>query len=87
MPDEMVAAGAVKEHRALVTENVQDFQPLEAVAHARQKPFPTLILTTGLIQLAVLSLVLGLVIEAVSGSRREFKRMRYLDLPPPNRHS
>ena len=46
MPDEVVAAGALKEDRALVTENVQDFQRLEEATCARHEPFPVLILTT-----------------------------------------
>ena len=48
--------------------------------------FPTLILATAIMQLAVLSVVCGLIIDAVSGSRRELKRLRYLDLPAPDRH-
>jgi hypothetical protein len=31
-----------------------------------------------------MSLACGVILEAVSASRREFKRMRYLDLPAPD---
>jgi hypothetical protein len=34
-------------------------------------------------QLAFMSLVCGIIIEAVGASRREFKRMRYLDFQAP----
>jgi glycosyltransferase involved in cell wall biosynthesis len=44
---------------------------------------PTAILAASIMQLAFLSLICGLIIEAVSASRREFKRMRYLDIPAP----
>ena len=43
--------------------------------------FPTAILSAAVMQLAFLMLVCGLVVDAVSGGRREMKRMRYLDLP------
>lgn len=42
--------------------------------------FPTAILSAAVMQLAVLMLVCGLVVDAVSGGRREMKRMRYLEL-------
>ena len=45
--------------------------------------FPTAILAASIMQAAFLSLVCGIIIEAVSASRREFKRMRYLDIPAP----
>ncbi|PTM53463.1 glycosyltransferase involved in cell wall biosynthesis [Phreatobacter oligotrophus] len=53
--------------------------------------FPTAILSAAVMQLAFLMLVCGLVVDAVSGGRREMKRMRYLDLPalacePPAAH-
>jgi len=53
--------------------------------------FPTAILSAAVMQLAFLMLVCGLVVDAVSGGRREMKRMRYLDLPalasePPATH-
>ncbi len=41
---------------------------------------PTAILATGLVQLGVLSLAIGLVLDSLARSRREAKRMRYLDL-------
>jgi glycosyltransferase involved in cell wall biosynthesis len=47
---------------------------------------PTAILAASIVQLGFLSLVCGLVIDAVSSSRRELKRMRYLDLPAPGYH-
>jgi glycosyltransferase involved in cell wall biosynthesis len=46
--------------------------------------FPTAILAAGIIQIGFLSLACGLVIEAISSTRRELKRMRYLDLPSPD---
>jgi len=42
--------------------------------------FPTAILSAAVMQLAFLMLVCGLVVDAVSGGRREMKRMRYLEL-------
>jgi glycosyltransferase involved in cell wall biosynthesis len=45
--------------------------------------FPTAILAASIMQLAFMSLVCGIIIEAVGASRREFKRMRYLDFPAP----
>lgn len=45
--------------------------------------FPTAILAASIMQLAFMSLACGIIIEATSASRREFKRMRYLDLPAP----
>jgi glycosyltransferase involved in cell wall biosynthesis len=44
---------------------------------------PTAILAASLMQVAFVSLTCGVIIEAVSASRREFKRMRYLELPGP----
>ena len=41
---------------------------------------PTAILATGIVQLGVLSFAVGLVVDAIARSRREAKRMRYLDL-------
>ena len=41
---------------------------------------PTAVLATGLVQLGVLSLAIGLVLDSLARSRREAKRMRYLDL-------
>jgi glycosyltransferase involved in cell wall biosynthesis len=45
--------------------------------------FPTAILAASIMQLAFLSLTCGIIIEAISATRRELKRMRYLDLPSP----
>ena len=44
---------------------------------------PTAILAGGIMQLAFMSLTCGIIIEAISDSRREFKRMRYLELSAP----
>ena len=44
---------------------------------------PTAILAASIVQVAVLSLTCGIIIDAVSASRREQKHMRYLDLPAP----
>ncbi|HEU4660581.1 MAG TPA: glycosyltransferase family 2 protein [Pseudolabrys sp.] len=41
---------------------------------------PTAILATGMVQLGILSFAVGLVLDAIARSRREAKRMRYLDL-------
>jgi hypothetical protein len=45
--------------------------------------FPTAILSTGIMLLAFLSLVCGLVLDTVTHSRREMKRLAYLDIPAP----
>jgi glycosyltransferase involved in cell wall biosynthesis len=44
---------------------------------------PTAILAGGIMQLAFMSLTCGIIIEAISDSRRELKRMRYLELSAP----
>ncbi|MBY0298363.1 MAG: glycosyltransferase family 2 protein [Methylobacterium sp.] len=44
---------------------------------------PTAVLAAGLMQLAFMSLTCGVILDAVGASQREFKRMRYLDLPAP----
>jgi glycosyltransferase involved in cell wall biosynthesis len=44
---------------------------------------PTAVLAMGLVQLAMLSGAVGLILQEVAQSRRELKRMRYLDLPAP----
>ena len=44
---------------------------------------PTAILATGCMLLAFLSLFCGLVLDTVTLSRREAKRMRYLEIPAP----
>lgn len=41
---------------------------------------PTAILATGIVQLGVLNFAVGLVVDAIARSRRETKRIRYLDL-------
>ncbi len=46
--------------------------------------FPTAILATGLMILAFTSFVTGLVLDALTLSRREFKRLHYLALQGPN---
>ncbi len=43
--------------------------------------FPTLILTTGLGVCAVLSILAGVLLEAVAISKREMRRLRYLSIP------
>ena len=45
-PDEEVWLQAIETRRTLVTENVQDFVPIEAAALARGEPMAPLILTT-----------------------------------------
>ena len=37
----------------------------------------------GLLQMAMLSGACGLIIQEIAASRRELKRLRYLDLPSP----
>jgi glycosyltransferase involved in cell wall biosynthesis len=44
---------------------------------------PTAVLVMGLVQVSLLSGAVGLVLHEVAASRRELKRMRYLDLPSP----
>jgi hypothetical protein len=46
---------------------------------------PTAVLAASIMQLAFLSLLCGIVLEAISATRRELKRMRYLELPAPGR--
>lgn len=45
---------------------------------------PSAVLAAALMQLAFMSLTCGLIVDAVGASQREFKRMRYLDLPAPD---
>jgi Glycosyl transferase family 2 len=45
--------------------------------------FPTAILAAAIAQVSVLTLVCGIIVEAVSETRREIKRLRYLDLAAP----
>jgi glycosyltransferase involved in cell wall biosynthesis len=44
---------------------------------------PTAVLSAALMQLAFLSLTCGFITDAIGTTRREIKRMRYLDLPAP----
>jgi glycosyltransferase involved in cell wall biosynthesis len=44
---------------------------------------PTAVLVMGLVQMALLAGACGLILEEIAASRRELKRMRYLDLPSP----
>jgi hypothetical protein len=44
---------------------------------------PTAILTTGIMVLAFISLVCGVILDSVSRGRREAKRMQYLAQPEP----
>ncbi len=46
--------------------------------------FPTAIMAAAIAQLAALTLVCGVVVDAVSDTRREIKRLRYLDLAAPS---
>jgi glycosyltransferase involved in cell wall biosynthesis len=43
--------------------------------------FPSAILAAALMQLSWLALACGTILQAISGTRREMKRMRYLELP------
>ncbi len=43
--------------------------------------FPTAILATGMMVLAFLSLVCGLILDTVTHGRREIKRLHYLSIP------
>ena len=62
------------------------------VAHRYRRPplptnqlkrFPTAILATGMMLLAWLAFVCGLVLDTVTRGRWEMKRLHYLTLPPP----
>lgn len=44
---------------------------------------PTAILATGLVLLAALSFITGLILDTVTRGRRELKRLAYLAIPPP----
>lgn len=46
--------------------------------------FPTAILAASIMQLGFMSFFCGVITDAISASRRELKRMRYLDLASPN---
>ena len=45
--------------------------------------FPTAILATGLVLLAALSVMTGLILDTVARGRREARRLRYLALQGP----
>ncbi|MEI8394576.1 MAG: glycosyltransferase [Rhodospirillaceae bacterium] len=45
---------------------------------------PTAILATGIMILAFLSLVCGLILDTVTRGRKEMKRLRYLEIPAPS---
>lgn len=45
---------------------------------------PTAVLATGIMMLAFLSLMCGLILDTVTHGRREMKRLRYLAIPAPN---
>jgi hypothetical protein len=44
---------------------------------------PTAVLSVGIMLVAVLSMVCGLILDTVTHSRRELKRLAYLDIPAP----
>lgn len=46
--------------------------------------FPTAILSTGMMILAFLSLTAGFILDGITLSRRELKRLNYLSIPPIN---
>lgn len=46
--------------------------------------FPTAILSVGIMMVACLSMVCGLVLDTVTHSRRELKRLAYLEIPAPS---
>lgn len=46
---------------------------------------PTAVLATGIVILGFLSLTCGLVLDTVTRGRREMKRMRYLNIPAPQK--
>lgn len=70
----------------LVTASLTLAAPLlsEYLATGLVPRFPTAILATGLMILAFTSFVTGLVLDAVTLSRRELKRLHYLALQGPN---
>ncbi|MFL9828778.1 glycosyltransferase family 2 protein [Rhodoplanes sp. SY1] len=47
---------------------------------------PTAVLAAVIVQVGFLSMTCGIIIDAISASRRELKRMRYLDLKAPGHH-
>ena len=54
---------------------------IEYFETGRVPRFPSAILAAALMQLSWLTLACGTVLQAISGTRREMKRMRYLELP------
>ncbi|WP_300974574.1 glycosyltransferase family 2 protein [Sphingomonas sp. LHG3406-1] len=48
--------------------------------------FPTAILVTGMVIVAVLSFLAGLILDTVTHGRREIRRLAYLALPAPGAH-
>lgn len=44
---------------------------------------PTAVLSSGLVMLGGLALIAGLILDAISRGRKEFKRLAYLAIPPP----
>ena len=48
---------------------------------------PTAVLATGIMLVAFLSATCGLILDSVTRSRREIKRMQYLTLPAPRQHN
>lgn len=43
--------------------------------------FPTAILSTGLMSIAFVTLICGIILDSVTRGRRELKRMSYLNIP------
>lgn len=56
---------------------------LEFIATGLVERFPTAILASALMTIAVLSLMTGIVLDSVAHGRREVKRLAYLRLGPP----
>ncbi len=48
--------------------------------------FPTAILSTGIMLLAFLSVIAGLILDTVTHGRQELKRLQYLQIPAVNSH-
>jgi glycosyltransferase involved in cell wall biosynthesis len=71
---------------ALATTSIVFAGPLlnEYLATGLVPRFPTAILATGLIILAFMSVVAGLILDTVTLGRRELKRLHYLSLQGPN---
>jgi hypothetical protein len=56
---------------------------LEFVQTGLVPKLPTAVLSVGIMLVAFLSLVCGLILDTVTHSRRELKRLAYLDIPAP----